>query len=249
MTMDVTTLPLPTGCPMTGAAAVSHDGGAAGTAVSEYASYMRTDELLALQRHDDEVLHRDERLFQCVHQSTELWLKQACFEMTHAVQLVDACRLSAAAQILGRASACVDTITRQLDILASMASFDFGVLRPSLGQGSGLESPGWRGLRALAPRLLAALSAQREAQRMTPSDLFKAGPDSPLYVLAEALLDLDSKVSVWRLQHLAIAVRTIGDGGIGTKGMPVQTLAQLLSHRLFTDLWEARSATAAAAGN
>jgi tryptophan 2,3-dioxygenase len=249
MTMDATPSTLRTTCPMGGAAAVSPDGAGTGAAASEYASYMRTDDLLALQRRDDEVLHRDERLFQCVHQSTELWLKQACFEMTHAVQLIDAGRLSAAAQILGRASACIDTITRQLDILARMSSFDFGVLRPSLGQGSGLESPGWRGLRALAPRLLAALSAQREAQRLTPSDLFRAGPDLPLYVLAEALLDLDAKVSVWRLAHLAIAVRTIGDGGIGTKGMPVQTLAQLLSHRLFTELWEARSATAAATGN
>ena len=42
-----------------------------GGANSEYASYMRTDELLNLQRLDAEMLHRDERLFQCVHQSTE----------------------------------------------------------------------------------------------------------------------------------------------------------------------------------
>jgi tryptophan 2,3-dioxygenase len=223
-------------CPMAGGAA----------ARSEYASYMRTDELLSLQRRDDEVLHRDERLFQCVHQSTELWLKQAGFEMAHAVQLIQAGRLGAASQILARASRCIDTIAQQLDILARMSSFDFGVLRPALGQGSGLESPGWRHLRSLAPALLAAFTAQREHQRTTLQDLFKAGADSPLYVLAEALLDLDAKVCTWRLQHLAIAVRTIGDGGIGTKGMPVQTLAGLLAHRLFADLWVARAATASA---
>ena len=235
--MDALLHDKPSGCPMAA-------GGAAPR--SEYASYMRTDELLGLQRGDDEVLHRDERLFQCVHQSTELWLKQAGFEMAHAVRLIGAGRLSAAAQILVRASKCVDTIAQQLDILTRMASVDFGVLRPALGQGSGLESPGWRHLRALAPELLAAFTAQREARNVTLPDLFRAGPDSALYVLAEALLDLDAKVSTWRLQHLAIAVRTIGDGGIGTKGMPVQTLAGLLAHRLFADLWVARSATAAA---
>ncbi len=228
----------PSGCPMAADASAA--------ARSEYASYMRTEELLGLQRRDEEVLHRDERLFQCVHQSTELWLKQAGFEMAHAVWLIEAGRLSAAAQILVRASKCVDTIAQQLDILARMASFDFGVLRPALGQGSGLESPGWRNLRALAPRLLAAFTAQREARGVTLQDMFRAGPDSALYVLAEALLDLDAKVSTWRLQHLAIAVRTIGDGGIGTKGMPVQTLGGLLAHRLFAELWSARSATAAA---
>lgn len=236
--MDAVTQDKPSGCPL---AAGAHG------ARSEYASYMRTEELLGLQRRDDEVLHRDERLFQCVHQSTELWLKQAGFEMAHAVQLIEAGRLSAASQILARSSKCIDTIAQQLDILARMASFDFGVLRPSLGQGSGLESPGWRGLRALAPALLGAFTAQREARRMALQDLFKAGPDEALYVLAEALLDLDAKVSTWRLQHLAIAVRTIGDGGIGTKGMPVQTLAGLLAHRLFADLWVARAATMAAA--
>jgi tryptophan 2,3-dioxygenase len=236
--MDAVTQDKASGCPM---------GSGAGVARSEYASYMRTEELLGLQRRDDEVLHRDERLFQCVHQSTELWLKQAGFEMAHAVHLIEAGRLSAASQILARSSQCVDTIAQQLDILARMASFDFGVLRPSLGQGSGLESPGWRGLRSLAPVLLGAFTAQREARRMTLQDLFKAGPDSALYVLAEAMLDLDAKVSTWRLQHLAIAVRTIGDGGIGTKGMPVQTLAGLLAHRLFADLWSARAATMAAA--
>ena len=236
--MEALTQDKPSGCPM------AADAGA--VARSEYASYMRTEELLGLQRRDEEVLHRDERLFQCVHQSTELWLKQAGFEMVHAVWLIEAGRLSAAAQILVRASKCVDTIAQQLDILARMASFDFGVLRPALGQGSGLESPGWRNLRALAPRLLAAFTAQREARAVSLQDMFRAGPDSALYVLAEALLDLDAKVSTWRLQHLAIAVRTIGDGGIGTKGMPVQTLAGLLAHRLFAELWSARSATAAA---
>ena len=236
--MEALTQDKPSGCPMAADASA--------VARSEYASYMRTEELLGLQRRDEEVLHRDERLFQCVHQSTELWLKQAGFEMAHAVRLIGAGRLSAAAQILVRASKCVDTIAQQLDILARMASFDFGVLRPALGQGSGLESPGWRNLRALAPRLLAAFTAQREARGVTLQDMFRAGPDSALYVLAEALLDLDAKVSTWRLQHLAIAVRTIGDGGIGTKGMPVQTLAGLLAHRLFAELWSARSATAAA---
>jgi tryptophan 2,3-dioxygenase len=215
---------------------------------SEYASYMRTDELLSLQRADAELLHRDERLFQCVHQSTELWLKQATFEIDYAIELTDAGRLTAAVQILSRAAACLDTITGQLDVLTKISSFSFGILRPALGKGSGLESPGWRAIRAAAPRLHASFTAQREAQHLTLADIFKGGADLPLFVLAEALLDIDAKISVWRLQHLDIAVRTIGTGGIGTKGMPVQTLANLLSQRLFADLWEARSATAVSYG-
>lgn len=44
-----------------------------GTAPSDYERYLRTDELLALQKSSDELSHRDELLFMTVHQSSELW--------------------------------------------------------------------------------------------------------------------------------------------------------------------------------
>ena len=44
-------------------------------APSDYERYLRTDELLALQKTPEEWAHRDELLFQTVHQSSELWLK------------------------------------------------------------------------------------------------------------------------------------------------------------------------------
>jgi tryptophan 2,3-dioxygenase len=233
-------------CPMNIAAPKGRAAAAETPPASEYASYMRTDELLSLQRANSELLHRDERLFQCVHQSTELWLKQAVFELEHAIHLIDTGALTAANQILARAAACVDYVTQQLNVLTRISSLDFGLLRPALGKGSGLESPGWSAVRDIAPQLHASFTAQRQARGLSLPQVFRSGPDSDLWVLAEGLLDVDAKVSNWRLQHLGIAVRTIGDGGLGTKGMPVQSLAQLLNHRLFADLWDARSALAAA---
>lgn len=221
-------------------------GAAAACAASEYARYMRTDDLLSLQRPDADLLHRDERLFQCVHQSTELWLKQAVFEVVHAVDLIEQGRIATAVQILERAAACVGFTTDQVKLLARMSSFDFGRLRPALGQGSGLESPGWSGLRQEAARLYDAFKARCARERLLLGDVFRTGPEQPLYGLAEALLNLDAQVSVWRVEHLFITVRTIGTGGVGTKGMPVQSLAKLLSHRLYAELWEARSETAGA---
>ena len=209
---------------------------------SEYASYMRTDELLALQRSDTQLLHRDERLFQCVHQATELWLKQANFEIGHATSLIEASQLVGAARILARASDCIDFITRQLDILTRMGPVGYRALRPALGQGSGVQSPGWQGLRAAAPRLHAAFTERRQAERMSLAEVFGCAGDAPLQLLAEALLDLDGKVSLWRTRHLQVVVRTLGGQGVGTRGMPVHALAQLLEQRLFGELWEARAA-------
>ncbi|WP_433709817.1 hypothetical protein ACQP2U_25550 [Nocardia sp. CA-084685] len=56
---------------------------------NDYARYMRTDRLLDLQRRPDESVHRDELLFQIVHQSTELWLKLACAELCKAAEDID----------------------------------------------------------------------------------------------------------------------------------------------------------------
>ena len=55
-----------------------------GKGASDYERYLRTDELLSLQRAPEEQVHRDELLFQTVHQSSELWLKLACFEVEAA---------------------------------------------------------------------------------------------------------------------------------------------------------------------
>ena len=38
-----------------------------GTAASDYERYLRTDELLSLQKEPADVAHRDEHLFQVVH--------------------------------------------------------------------------------------------------------------------------------------------------------------------------------------
>ena len=58
-----------------------------GKGTSDYERYLRTDELLALQKTPEEMAHRDELLFQTVHQSSELWLKLACFEVDTATRL------------------------------------------------------------------------------------------------------------------------------------------------------------------
>jgi hypothetical protein len=41
-----------------------------GPGASDYERYLRTDELLALQKTPEEMVHRDERLFQTVHQTS-----------------------------------------------------------------------------------------------------------------------------------------------------------------------------------
>ena len=55
-----------------------------GKGASDYERYLRTDELLSLQKSAEEFLHKDEMTFQVVHQSSELLLKGAAWELERA---------------------------------------------------------------------------------------------------------------------------------------------------------------------
>src|SRR5260221_14722388 len=75
-----------------------------GPGESDYERYLRTDELLSLQKGPDEWVHRDELLFQTVHQSSELWIKHACSEVEEATRLIEARDTAAALRLLFRAN-------------------------------------------------------------------------------------------------------------------------------------------------
>jgi tryptophan 2,3-dioxygenase len=77
-----------------------------GTAGSDYERYLRTDDLLALQKTADEWIHRDELLFQSVHQTSEIWLKLAWNEIEEAARLVGEDDIAAALRLLRRANDC-----------------------------------------------------------------------------------------------------------------------------------------------
>ncbi|MFD0783059.1 hypothetical protein ACFQZ8_03840 [Micromonospora azadirachtae] len=52
---------------------------------------------------------------------------------------------------------------------------------------------------------------------------------------------LDERIALWRTEHYSVATRVIGQGVLGTRRTPVDSLAKLIAHRRFPTLWEARS--------
>src|SRR5512133_718743 len=133
----------------------------AGDAGSDYERYLRTDELLALQKGPDEWVHRDELLFQTVHQSSELWLKHAWMEVEEATRLIEARDLAGALRLLGRANHALRYVISFLEHLELMSPWEYQEVRRVLGHGSGFESPGFRGIRQVSPSLGDAFHALR----------------------------------------------------------------------------------------
>jgi tryptophan 2,3-dioxygenase len=213
-----------------------------GGGANDYTRYMQTDTLLSLQRPPEVVIHRDELLFQVVHQSTELWLKLACAEVAEAIRLMlEHGELDGAARLLGRASLSVVLCTDQLEMMRHLSPWDFQTIRTVLGHGSGFESPGWKGLRAVSDRLGLAFAELVDREKVDLAEIYRSTPDVPVYRLAEAMIDLDERISVWRVQHFKMATRVIGHAVTGTKGTPIDVLARLIGHKFFPQLWQVRT--------
>ena len=113
---------------------------------SDYERYLRTDELLALQKEPGEWAHRDELLFQTVHQSSELWLKLANAEVAEATRLIEASDLGGAIRLLDRSVDCLKIVTEALDMLEHLDPWEYQEVRKVLGHGSGFDSPGFRAI-------------------------------------------------------------------------------------------------------
>jgi tryptophan 2,3-dioxygenase len=209
---------------------------------SDYERYLRTDDLLSLQKTPEEQAHRDELLFQTVHQSSELWLKLASNETAEAAALVEREEIAGALRLLRRASLALQLITGQLDMLEQMSPWEYQEVRAVLGHGSGFDSPGFRALRGVVPTLGQAFSAQVRGAGLTLEELYVHGREhEQLYQLAEALTELDERLMLWRVRHYKVVARIIGDEVVGTQGTPVELLGGLIKQTFFPELWAVRN--------
>jgi len=210
---------------------------------SDYERYLRTDELLELQKTPGERAHHDELLFQTVHQSSELWLKLAWNEVEEATKHLEAGEVAPAIRLLRRANLCLQLIHGQLDMLEQMSPWEYTKwIRPVLGHGSGFDSPGFRELRRVAPALGQAFHKLRRDAGLSVADVYVKGREhEDLYQLAEHVIELDERLIVWRMRHYKVVARVIGDEVVGTQGTPVELLGGLIKQKLFPELWQARN--------
>ncbi len=213
-----------------------------GEGASDYERYLRTDELLALQKTPDEQAHRDELLFQTVHQASELWLKLAWNEAEEATRLIEQRDTNAAERLLRRSVLAVKYVIAQLDMLEAMSPWEYQTIRKVLGHGSGFDSPGFREIRRVTPELGQAFSALLRERGLTVVELYRQGREhEDLYQLAELLIAWDEHVSLWRMRHYLVVARVIGDEVVGTQGTPVEFLGGLIKQRFYPELWQARN--------
>ena len=212
-----------------------------GTAPTDYERYLRTEELLSLQRTDAEVVHRDEHLFQAVHQTSELWLKLACSELSAATTLLEETRVPPALRLIRRACDALRLIIDQLHMLEHISPPDYAIVRTALGHGAGFDSPGFRQVHELSPTLGAAFDSLLASRGLALIEVYERSQElEDLYQLAEQLVSWDELAILWRFHHLKVVERIIGGNVIGTQGTPVEVLGRRIDVRFYPELWRVR---------
>jgi tryptophan 2,3-dioxygenase len=214
-----------------------------GQGASDYERYLRTDELLGLQKTPEQRAHHDELLFQTTHQSSELWLKLAAEELEVATGHVERGEVAPALRLLRRSVLCFKLVTQALEMLELMSPWEYTAqVRPVLGHGSGFDSPGWNRVRHAVPELGRAFHELRQREGLSLLEVYAQGRErEDLYQLAEALTDLDEWATTWRVRHFMVVERIIGGEVVGTQGTPVELLGKLIQRKLYPELWKVRT--------
>jgi tryptophan 2,3-dioxygenase len=109
-----------------------------------YGGYLALDAILGAQHPRSS--QPDELLFIIIHQTKELWLKQALAELDVSARLIRADRLIEVHKSLSRVSRIQAVMTLSWDVLATMTPTDYSSFREVLGTSSGFQSYQFREL-------------------------------------------------------------------------------------------------------
>jgi len=234
-----------------------------------YGSYLALDELLTLQRSRAVPEHPDELLFIVVHQASELWFKCMLHEMDHLVAAMERGQVMYAVLTVQRLNALVQIVAAQLSALETMPPQHFAQFRGYLGSSSGSQSVQFRALEAASgardPHFMQVIQehgpipelVQRVLERPTLEELFErlvaregvtveslyTGPaPTPLFLLAEGLLEYDAGFARWRFLHVQLVERIIGPMTMGSGGtLGARYLQRTVSQRFLPRLWAVRA--------
>lgn len=221
-----------------------------GTGALDYEVYLKTSALYALQNRRSELTVPDEHLFQVVHQSQELWLKAVAFEVVTVVDALAAGRVHEACGVLDRIVVIQQCLANEMRVLQTVTPDSFLEIRRNLGNGSGLESPGYNRVLVAAEAADAAFEALLATSGVALLDLYRTSEDASehderkdgLKRLAELLLDWDEAFQTWLVAHFHLVRRTLGVHRkvLALDGFPTQALAPRMTKPLFPKLWDAR---------
>ena len=205
---------------------------------TDYERFVNTEALLACQRPVDQLVNSHELFFQVTHQVMELWMKVIAHELRVVIDRLHADELPEATQRLHRVREIERVLVDQMAVMETLAPADYHPIRMTLGHGSGQESPGFTEILKMAPDVAAAFDARLAASNLSLLELHTARQThQELFVLVQALMDVDAWFQRFREAHYHVVKRVIGSEVRSLRGIPASRLEHTSREPLFPELW------------
>ena len=208
--------------------------------ITDYEKYIRTEELLSLQKEDGERCCEDELTFQMIHQIAELHFKLIIQYIHMADAHMQHNEVQEAAQQLQRVNMHLKHLPPVFDMVKVISPRDYHTIRLALGRGSGQDSPGFNEILRLGPTLWAPFEHLLNDKQLTPFMLHQASKDNyDLFLLMQELTAFDENFQTFRKHHIQLVRRMIGLNTKSLKGIPAQALERGAKFEFYPKLWEA----------
>jgi tryptophan 2,3-dioxygenase len=198
-----------------------------------YAEYLRMEDLLSLQEPrtpatSTHAVVLAEQFFIITHQSCELWLKQLGSDLDAAADALlppcDPRDLELGLEFLLRSAELLRVLQQQILVLEKLPLRYFAEFRPYLGTASGAQSAQFRRLTALLGNnhqqgtVYDAFVAAAEYHGHSVHEVCRLGVEAGvLHRLAEAMVDMGNGYWHWKMAHLALVSKMVGEQS-GTGG-------------------------------
>lgn len=210
--------------------------------ITDYEKYIRTEELLRLQKTDDELCCEDELTFQSIHQIAELHFKLIIQYMNLSKNALQSGEILKATSQLRRTDLHLKHLPEVFNMVKVISPSDYHTIRLSLGQGSGQDSPGFNHILKLGPTLWGPFEELLEERGITVLELLAHGESHyQLFELMQELITVDESFQTFRYHHLQLVRRMIGLQTQSLKGIPAQALERGIKFEFYPELWKAIS--------
>lgn len=209
----------------------------------DYGVYLQCDKLLDCQKRISDLSTADEMQFQIVHQVEELWMKLICFTLVDILDYMEQHAHHRVITLFGRVHKLQRLMVDQLDVLETMSPKEYQYIRLQLGNGSGQESPGFRTLLNMPSELWNSFeryyleNGKYSIQQIYDDEYCH----DHKYAVAEAMIEFDEQLQLFRWRHMFLIHRSIGLGSDSLKGRPVELLQKGANKRFFPQLWDIRN--------
>jgi tryptophan 2,3-dioxygenase len=208
--------------------------------ISDYEKYIRTEELLSLQKSDEELFCPDELTFQTIHQIAELHFKLIIQSIHFTDKHLRAKEITKAIHHLQRINAHLVHLPPVFDMVKAVSPSDYHIIRLALGRGSGQDSPGFNEILRLGPTLWQPFEDLLNENLLTPIQLHQDALNHfELFQLMQELTRFDESFQSFRQQHIQLVRRMIGMNTKSLKGVPAQALERAVKFEFYPQLWQA----------